>query len=166
VSSSLIIHQRKLSNSSKISGQPWLPSCSTGWGKKLREADLVFLRGARSCNLAFGGFVDAAGSMGAEAAHARMAAHRHSFSFRSRRPLSPFPRSLLFCGHAAPLGPLAGPLRLAPFFISLVTGLNPNCSKNLNKTWPNFEYVSCRSSYPLSFSKRLYRVFLNRICKK
>jgi hypothetical protein len=58
-------------------------------------------------DLAFGGFVDAAGSMGAEAAHARMAAHRHSFSFRSRRPLSPFPRSLLFlraCGAAGPVG--------------------------------------------------------------
>jgi hypothetical protein len=37
--------------------------------------------------------------------------------------------------------------------------------KNLNRSWPNFEYENCRSSNPLSLSKRLYRVFLNRICK-
>jgi hypothetical protein len=29
-----------------------------------------------------------------------------------------------------------------------------------------FEYESCRSSYPLQLSKRLYRVFLNRFCRR
>jgi hypothetical protein len=39
-------------------------------------------------------------------------------------------------------------------------------SKFFNRTVLNFEYESCRPSYPLPLSKRLYRVFLTRFCRK
>jgi hypothetical protein len=39
-------------------------------------------------------------------------------------------------------------------------------SNFLNKSALTVEHESCISNYPLSFSKRLYRVFPNRICKK
>jgi hypothetical protein len=39
-------------------------------------------------------------------------------------------------------------------------------SKFFNRTVLNFEYESCRSGYPLQLSKRLYRVFLNKFCRK
>jgi hypothetical protein len=38
--------------------------------------------------------------------------------------------------------------------------------QNLNRSWPNFEYENCRSSNPLSISKRLYGVLLNKFCRK
>jgi hypothetical protein len=46
------------------------------------------------------------------------------------------------------------------------TSLKTIFSKVLYISAANFEHESCRCSYPLPLSKRLYRVFLNRICKK
>jgi hypothetical protein len=50
--------------------------------------------------------------------------------------------------------------------VLLVTSLKLIFSKILYKSAPNIEYKSCRSSYPLPLSKRLYSVFLNRFCRK
>jgi hypothetical protein len=41
----------------------------------------------------------------------------------------------------------------------LVTSLKMIFSKILYISAPNFEYESCRSSFPIPLSKRLYRVF-------
>jgi hypothetical protein len=51
-------------------------------------------------------------------------------------------------------------------FVLLSTCLKANNSKFLNRTTPNFEYESCRSSYPLPLSKSLYSIFLNRFCRE
>jgi hypothetical protein len=50
--------------------------------------------------------------------------------------------------------------------VLLRTCLKANNSNFFNKTAPNLEYKSCRSSYPLPLSKRLYGGFLNRFCRK
>jgi hypothetical protein len=44
--------------------------------------------------------------------------------------------------------------------------LSTHISIFLNRTAPTDEYESCRSSNPLPLSKRLYRVFLNRFCRR
>jgi hypothetical protein len=51
-------------------------------------------------------------------------------------------------------------------FVLLIPCLSTNNSQFLNRSVPNDEYESCRSSYPLPLSKRLYSVFNNRYCRK
>jgi hypothetical protein len=51
-------------------------------------------------------------------------------------------------------------------FVLLSLGLNMNNFRILNRSVPNFEYESYRSHYPLQLSRKPYRVFLNRFCKK
>jgi hypothetical protein len=48
----------------------------------------------------------------------------------------------------------------------LVPCLSTHNSKFLNRNVPTDEYESCRSSYYLPLSKRLYSVLLNRFCKR
>jgi hypothetical protein len=93
----------------------------------------------------------------------------------TRWPQSAGPRAT--CGADAKDGRRAGAVRgarrawhrgvAAPLPKSFAGSLlNSNISKILNRTLPTDEYESCRSSYPLPLSKRLYRVFLNRFCRK
>jgi hypothetical protein len=48
----------------------------------------------------------------------------------------------------------------------LIPCLSMHNSKFFNRNEPTDEYESCRSSYPLPLSKRLYSVFLNRFCRR
>jgi hypothetical protein len=68
-------------------------------------------------------------------------------------------------GHGAAQTPRSAGGALAQIVL-LVTSLKLIFSKILYTSAPNVEYKSCRSSYPLPLSKRLYSVFLNRFCRE
>jgi hypothetical protein len=90
----------------------------------------------------------------AEEASGRRAGHGHRGSAGAGRRRTAHGHAMSRCAGAQ------------PGTVLLSLSLKLNYSKNLNTTRPNFEYESYRSSYPLSFSKRLYGVFLHRFCNK
>jgi hypothetical protein len=50
--------------------------------------------------------------------------------------------------------------------VLMIPCLSTHNSKFFNRSVPTDEYESCRSSYPLPLSRRLYCVFFNRFCRR